>query len=228
MKNYPEKATENFDTATFHIQYCLYFIKKFVSGKVLEVGAGCGSFTKNYFNKNYQLTLTEVDKKNFDDLKEKFKNFENIKVENSQIDAISGKFNSILYLHVLEHIQDDYKELDNAIKKLENNGYLIIMAPAHQKIYGNLDKAVGHFRRYEKDFFKENLMGLKREKLLFLDTIGYWLYFLNKLFFKEEIFPSKFKIFIWDKLCTPISIVCDFVTNYRYGKCILAIYKKNA
>ncbi len=226
MKNYPEKATENFDTATFHIKYCLYFIKKYISGKVLEVGAGCGSFTKNYFDKNYHLTLTEVDKKNFIDLKEKFKTQGNIKVENSQIGLIKGKFNTIMYLHVLEHIQDDFQELKDAIEKLESNGYLVIMAPAHQNIYGNLDKAVGHYRRYEKDFFKENLLGLHREKFLFLDTIGYWLYYLNKLFFKEEVFPSKFKIFVWDKFCTPVSIICDYLTNYKYGKCILAVYKK--
>ena len=36
--------------------------------------------------------------------------------------------------------------------KLKKNGYLIIMVPAHQKIYSNLDKEVGHFRRYEVNF----------------------------------------------------------------------------
>ena len=30
------------------------------------------------------------------------------------------------------------------------------MVPAHQKIYSNLDKEVGHFRRYEADFFKQD------------------------------------------------------------------------
>ena len=46
MENYPQKATENFDTANFHIKYCLYFIKKFLSGKILEVGAGWGVLQK--------------------------------------------------------------------------------------------------------------------------------------------------------------------------------------
>ena len=60
MKNYPEKATENFDTATFHIQYCLYFIKKFVSGKVLEVGAGCGVLQKITLIKIINLLLQKL------------------------------------------------------------------------------------------------------------------------------------------------------------------------
>ena len=101
------------------------------------------------------------------------------------------------------------------------------MVPAHQKIYSNLDKAVGHFRRYEKNFFTKNLSGLERINFKFLDTIGYFLYYLNKIFFKKETFPSSFKIFLWDKFFTPITIAIDFFTRYKFGKCIIAIYKKN-
>ena len=58
---YPETITENFDIANFHIKYCLGFIKKYLKGDVLEVGAGCGSFTRNYFSKKISsLTLTEI------------------------------------------------------------------------------------------------------------------------------------------------------------------------
>ena len=97
MENYPQKATENFDTANFHIKYCLYFIKKFLSGKILEVGAGCGSFTKNYINSSFQITLTEVDKLNFSDLSKKFKSNQNVKIRNIETSLVEGKFNSIMY-----------------------------------------------------------------------------------------------------------------------------------
>jgi len=101
------------------------------------------------------------------------------------------------------------------------------MVPAHQKIYGNLDKAVGHFRRYEKDFFKQKFEFLELTSFKFLDSLGYFLYYLNKIFFKKEKFPSRFKIFIWDKLFTPLSFIADFILRYKFGKCILAIYKKS-
>ena len=67
----------------------------------------------------------------------------------------------------------------------------------------------------------------KRVNLFSLDTIGYLLYFLNKIFFKQEVFPSRLKIFIWDKICTPITAIIDRLTNYNYGKCMIVIYKKN-
>ena len=228
MKNYPETATERFDNANFHIRYCLSFVKKYIKGDILEIGAGCGSFTRNYIKTDLKnITLTELDKKNIQDLNQKFKNLKNVKVLNTTINKINNKYDTILYLHVLEHIKNDQDEIREAAKRLKKGGHLLIMVPAHQKIYSNLDHAVGHYRRYDRKFFKEKLTNLKRVKLFSLDIIGYLLYFLNKSFFKNEVFPSRFKIFIWDKICTPLTAIIDRLTNYNYGKCIIAIYKKN-
>ena len=227
MKHYPQTATERFDDANFHINYCLSFFRKYIRGSVAEVGAGCGSFTRNYYNKNIKnIVLTENDESQIRELKKKFIENSNISISNFKISDFKSSFDTILYLHVLEHIDNDIEEIQNAKGKLNHNGHLIIMVPAHQKIYGNLDRAVGHYRRYEKEFFKNNFNGLKLINFKYLDSMGYILYYLNKIFFKNETFPSKLKIFIWDKFFTPISIILDFFTGYRFGKCIVAIYKK--
>ena len=226
MKDYPVEATERFDDAKFHRKYCMSFVKKFIHGNVLEVGAGCGSFTRDYIDNKMNATLTETDNKNFEDLKKNFINNKNIKISNKTIFEIEDKFDTILYLHVLEHIEDDRKELKEVETKLNKGGHLIIMVPRHQKLYSNFDKSIGHFRRYEINFFEKNFYNLNRKLLKSLDSFGYFLYFLNKLFFKNEKFPSKFKIFIWDKIFTPLSIALDLITNYKIGKCIIAVYKK--
>ena len=226
MENYPSEATEKFDNAKFHRKYCMSFVKKFIQGEVLEVGAGCGSFTRDYFNSDLNITLTETDQKNYEDLKRFFYKKNNVTITNNKIFNIDKKFDTILYLHVLEHIEEDRKELESAYEKLKKGGRLIIMVPKHQKLYSNFDKAIGHFRRYELDFFEKNLINLERKLLISLDSVGYILYFLNKIFFKNETFPSYLKIFIWDKIFTPFTILLDFFTNYRFGKCIVAVYKK--
>lgn len=226
MKDYPVEATERFDDAKFHRKYCMSFVKKFIHGNVLEVGAGCGSFTRDYIDNKMNATLTETDNKNFEDLKKNFINNKNIKISNKTIFEIEDKFDTILYLHVLEHIEDDRKELKEVETKLNKGGHLIIMVPRHQKLYSNFDKSIGHFRRYEMNFFEKNFYNLNRKLLKSLDSFGYFLYFLNKIFFKNEKFPSKFKIFIWDKIFTPLSIALDLITNYKIGKCIIAVYKK--
>lgn len=224
---YPGAELENFDKATIWRKYIFLLIKKFIKGSVLEVGAGIGSFTKNYKNIPSQITLSEVDNDNFAILKKKFRstnfNFFNIITKN-----INKKFDTIMYLNVLEHIKEDKEELINAFEKLNNNGHLIVLVPAHNKLYSKFDKAVGHFRRYETNFFKQlNIKNSKLIKLIYLDSIGFFLYYLNKVFFKEEVYPTKFKIFLWDKFFTPISYFLDKMLMYKFGKNILYVIKKS-
>jgi len=224
---YPKTATERFDQADLHISYVLLFVKKFIKGKILEVGAGCGSFTKKYVKLiDNSLTLTDLDEYNFKNLKKIFLK-KKVRVLKKKIFQINENFNTIMYFHVLEHIKNDMKEIKEISKKLTAGGFLIIVVPAHRKLFSNLDSVVGHCRRYNKDFFKKKFFKLERIDLKYLDITGYILYFLNKIFYKKETFPSKLKIFIWDKFFTPLSFILDFLTNYRFGKCIIAIYKKN-
>ena len=113
------------------------------------------------------------------------------------------------------------------MSKLNKEGYLIILVPAHQKLYTKFDKEIGHYRRYGINFFKKNKpRNANIQKLVYLDFVGYFLYFLNKLFFKKEIYPSLTKIILWDKIFVPITIVLDFIFFYKFGKNILCIYKK--
>jgi SAM-dependent methyltransferase len=50
----------------------------------------------------------------------------------------------------LEHIEDDKKALSEWKKYLKDGGKLILTVPAHIRLFGDLDRNAGHFRRYEK------------------------------------------------------------------------------
>ena len=226
-EKYPEIALERFDNANFWILYFVFKIRKFLKDDILEVGAGCGSFTRGYMKNFKSITLTDTDDNSFNLLKKNFTNEKRINVIKSNIEDIDKKFNTLLYFNVLEHVKEDKLEIKNALKKLNYGGHLIILVPAHQKIYSKLDKVVGHYRRYNINFFKENKFeNSKVIKLHFLDFFGYLLYHLNKIFFKEETYPSNLKIFIWDKIFTPFTVVVDYLTGYKFGKNILCIYQK--
>ena len=227
IKQYPEIALERFDKAGLWISYVVIKIKKFLKNDILEVGAGFGSFTRGYMKNFHSITLTDMDDNSFNLLKKNFVNDQNVNVIKSSTENINKKFNTILYFNVLEHVKEDILEINAALKKLNKGGHLIILVPAHQKMYGKLDKAVGHYKRNNIDFFKKNkFKNSKIIKLYFLDIFGYFLYNLNKTFFKEETYPSNLKIFIWDKICTPLTIIADYITGYKFGKNILCIYQK--
>ena len=226
--DYAGKELEIFDTAKVFQKYVYFLIKKYFKNKIFEVGAGIGSFTRNYNDSYKEIYLSDLDKNNYLVLKKKFSKKKNIKINNQKINQINKKFNTIIYLNVLEHIKKDKREINLAISKLNSGGHLIILVPAHQKLYSKFDKAIGHCKRYNINFFKNNkFKNASVEKLIYLDMVGYFLYFCNKIFFKEEIYPSKIKVFLWDKFFSPITIVLDFFTNYKYGKNVLCVYKKN-
>ena len=225
--DYPGKELEIFDKAVLWRKYIYFLVKKYIKNDLLEVGAGIGSFTKNYKNNLKNITITELDKQNIKRLKKRFKGSK-IKIKAKLTSKLNGKFNSILYMNVLEHIKNDKKEINISLNKLNKKGYLIILVPAHNELYTKFDKEIGHFRRYKVNFFKKlKFKNARIVKLQYLDCLGYFLYYLNKIFYKNEIYPSKTKIFIWDKFFTPLTFFFDRFLNYRFGKNVLCIIKKN-
>ena len=227
-EKYPGLELERFNKANLWIKYIIFKIMRFLKDDVLEVGAGLGSFTRGYMKNFHSITLTDTDDDNLNLLKKNFLHNQNINIIKSSIKDIEKKFNTIIYFNVLEHIKDDISEIKSALEKLNRGGHLIILVPAHQKMYSKFDKAIGHYKRYDIDFFKKNRFeNSKIIKLHFLDFFGYLLYYLNKIFFKEETYPSNLKIFIWDKIFTPFTIVIDYLTGYKFGKNILCIYQKD-
>jgi SAM-dependent methyltransferase len=227
MAEYPHIATERFDNAKIWIKYIINIVKPYIGKNVLEIGAGCGSFTSGYRHVIKKLTLTETDNKNLKDLRTIFFNNKNVKIiKSDNIKKINGRFDTIIYFNVLEHIKNDDNEINNSLKKLKKGGHLIILVPAHQNLYGNLDKIAGHYRRYNIKYFDKKFSNSKIVINKYFDSVGYFLYFFNKLFFKKEIYPSEFKIFIWDKIFVPITVIIDFIISYKFGKNILCIYKK--
>ena len=96
-------------------------------------------------------------------------------------------------------------------------------------MFSNFDREIGHFRRYDPSFFSSlNLKEASMRKSFLIDSCGYFLYFFNKLFFKKEVYPTKLKIFIWDKIFVPISYIVDFFLFYKnWQEYYLHYSKKN-
>ena len=126
----------------------------------------------------------------------------------------------------MEHIKDDLKEIKTASQKLKKGRFLIFSVPAYQSLYSSFDKKVGHYKRYNKsDFFEiSRKTGLKIEKIIYYDSIGFFLLILNRVFSLKQT-NLKNKLFLWN-LLIPISRLIDFLTFNKFGKSLLCIFKK--
>jgi 2-polyprenyl-3-methyl-5-hydroxy-6-metoxy-1,4-benzoquinol methylase len=216
---------EHFDSASNFRKYQISLVKNFIKGKFLEVGAGKGGLIPFYKKLANDITIIEPEKKLFKILKKKYFN-KKIKIEKKTIKDIKKKYDTIIYYDVLEHIKNDLKEIKDASKKLNKNGYLIFSVPAYQAFYSSFDKSVGHYKRYNKqDFLKlEKKTNLKIEKLAYYDSMGFLFLVLNKIFFLKQT-NLKNKIYLWN-LLMPISKFIDFLTFNKFGKSLLCVFKR--
>lgn len=134
-------------------------------------------------------------------------------------------FDLIIHIDVLEHIQDDRAELARAADHLRPDGRLIVLAPAHEWLFSRFDKAIGHYRRYDKRKLADLAPKcLKLERFLYLDCVGLCASLANRLFLRQTL-PSLRQIKIWDGIMVPCSKWLDSLLSYRTGKSVLAVWQ---
>jgi ubiquinone/menaquinone biosynthesis C-methylase UbiE len=222
-----------FKNATNWKYYFSSKIASYIKGDVLEVGAGTGINTFYLSNKNRSIsswTLLEPDTQLFNLIDENVKKdaLLNLSKVNGTIKSVSDKlYDTIIYIDVLEHIEDSKGEIIQAKKQLKSGGHLIILVPAYNYLYNSFDKRIGHFRRYDKRMLTNEIDNqLVKIELFYLDSLGYFASMANKLFLKKEL-PSLANINFWDKILIPLSKISDFIFLKAFGKSLIGIYKKN-
>ena len=230
--NYIGSELDIFAHAVNWKSYWSGLIRKYIKGDVLEVGAGNGNNTELLCSKkNSRWVCLEPDNELANQLSSRIFDKENaIKIEviNGTISSIEKmeQFDAIIYIDVLEHIEDDRDELNRASMLLKPGGYIIILAPAFQQLYSEFDKFIGHFRRYTKRTVKNIVPAdIQIEKIMYLDTIGVLASLANRLFLKQNN-PDLKQIKFWDRLIIPCSILADRLLFFSYGKSILTVLKK--
>ncbi|MCW5312704.1 methyltransferase type 12 [Nostoc sp. KVJ3] len=220
-----------FAQATNWKNYVRILLKEYIKGDVLEVGAGIGTNTHLLCHSDYRTWLClEPDTMLLNSLKYSINinGITNCSVLNGTIDLLNKEqlFDSILYIDVLEHIDNDKEEVIKAFQHLKINGNLIILSPAHQWLFTPFDSAVGHYHRYSTSTLKAVLPDdIEIIKLGYLDCIGLLASLGNKLILKQSQATIK-QITIWDKFMVPLSRIFDKILGYRFGKSILLIGRK--
>ena len=137
---------------------------------------------------------------------------------------VESRFDTILYLDVLEHIERDRAELAEAGRHLEPGGALIVLAPAHPFLFSPFDAAIGHHRRYTKAMLTGIAPpGFRLQACRMLDSAGFFASLANRLLLRAAQ-PSRSEIEFWDRLLVPLSRLTDRATGFRFGKTILAVW----
>jgi SAM-dependent methyltransferase len=140
--------------------------------------------------------------------------------------APAPRFQAILYIDVLEHIENDGAEMQEAASHLAPGGRIIVLAPAHPWLYTPFDRAIGHFRRYTRQTLAAAVPAeLVPERLLYLDSVGMLASLANRWILSQSM-PTEKQILMWDGWLVPPSRWLDPVLGYAVGKSILGVWRK--
>ena len=206
--------------------------RPFLIGDILEVGAGIGSNTQLLDpGGTGRSVCLEPDPQLASRLKQHIeagtsrRTYESICGTLSSI--VGQQFDTIVYIDVLEHIEHDREELQLAASRLRPGGHIIVMSPAHQRLFTPFDAEVGHFRRYNRAMLRAiSPPDLRLARVRYLDVIGLSASTVNLLFLRQSM-PTKEQLRVWDSLI-PITRVLDRLLRYSVGKSIIAVWQKPA
>ena len=204
-------------------------------GDILEVGSGIGTFTEKLIRRypNSHLTPTDISDSYIKNLKEKYSNNKNISAYrldlNNKADFESigyEKFDSILAINVLEHVENDEFALDQLYNMLKDKGRLVILVPCHKFLYNVIDKNVGHFRRYSKEELEVKIKktGFTVEKMYYFNSLGLLGWYLNGNVFKNSMVSGN-GLKVLDRL-VPLLRFGEKVMGKRIGLSIICYLKK--
>jgi len=145
--------------------------------------------------------------------------------EEKSVDFV-GAFDSVCYINVLEHIEDDREALTHAYRSLKNNGHVVIFAPALKFLYSNLDQKVGHYRRYSKSEIIDSVtsVGFRIEHVKYFDIAGIIPWYIAFVLLKQT--TTEGNVSLYDKLVVPIMRKVEQVIPPIVGKNILLIGQK--
>jgi SAM-dependent methyltransferase len=130
----------------------------FARGTVAEVGAGIGTFSERLLGAGVdRLLLVEPEAACVTRLRERFGPDPRVTIAAETLPGspalaeLGGSCDLVLCQNVLEHIADDGGALRAMRDALSGTGVLLVLVPAHPRLFGALDRAYGHERRYTRE-----------------------------------------------------------------------------
>jgi SAM-dependent methyltransferase len=234
---HPAKAEESvyFHNDESGSKILVRILERDIGKTILEVGAGVGCVTRELALVAHSVVSLEPNRTLFEELRRKTSQLSNVTCLNVTLEEFVRtrssptvplqKFDSVVYINVLEHIEHDARELTLAREVLSSVGRVLIVVPAHSWLYSKVDRLSGHFRRYSRSGLTARLRqaGLRPMRLEYFDSVGLLPYLvMYKLLRSTAV--SGTNAFVYSKLILPVSKVLHRLSRGRLvGKNLVAV-----
>ena len=215
----------------YHI-WIIDTFKPFLSGIVAEIGAGSGNFSKLLLEclPAIRLVAFEPSLNMYQELKAVSEREPRLRTFNSffgtKIHEFQRSFDTVLYVNVLEHIENDREELDLARSSLKPGGHICIFVPALPFLYSELDASIGHVRRYTKQQLVALVKsaGLKINCVRYMDIAGILPWYLVFVLMKRKMTGNK--VSLYDRIAVPPMRIIEAMIPMPVGKNLILVAER--
>jgi SAM-dependent methyltransferase len=158
--------------------------------RILEVGAGSGTFTELLAQVASSTLSLEPGPSGFAALSARFSGRSDVEIVKAGTDdlvrvADGRRFGAAFLSNVLEHIEDDVTALDAIRQVLRPGGRAIVFSPAFDMLYSRFDATVGHHHRYRRHVLAERMRraGFDVVEAKYVNSVGFftWLGYVRLL-----------------------------------------------
>ncbi len=200
--------------------------------RVLEVGCGVGNFSDHLRDRDLVVGI-DIDSDCISRWRERFSDRPHyrglvIDDEFSGYPALSGfGFDSVACLNVLEHIEDHEGALKQMRELLPCGGRVVLLVPAFEALYGEIDVRLGHFRRYTRGSLSSvaESAGFLVRRLRYMNFVGFFAWWANaKIFRRTEQSPAQIAFF--DNCIVPVLSRVEGRIPPPLGQSIFGVLKK--
>jgi len=229
------KNISNAAIVSEYFEWQLRFFKPYLTGQVLEIGAGIGSISEVLTKYADSLVISDISDRCLEIIKSKLadKNpsfkikYVNYALGTPVSDAVRcSTFDAIVCINVLEHVENDINALKYLLPSLKKSGRVLLLVPALKNLYGTIDKALGHYRRYDKKLISKVLTaaGYKIETIRYINFVGIFGWWFNSCLLKREVITrSNFKIF---RLLFPLVKIIERWIPFPLGLSLIVTARK--
>jgi SAM-dependent methyltransferase len=170
----------------------------YLGRRILEIGSGIGNQTR-YFASRERIIASDIDPYYVDILRTRFGKVPSVRIASFRFPLTPEdreslrleRVDTIVCLNVLEHIEDHTATLKDCATVLPSGGHLVLLVPAMPALYGTLDRALHHFRRYEKEPLRLLLQGagFHVDDLRYVNRLAVFGWWLSSRVLKRKVLP---------------------------------------
>jgi glycosyltransferase involved in cell wall biosynthesis len=198
-------------------QWMYESVRPWLGQRVAELGVGRGNLSK-FIRHHEHVLLTDYRIDYLEELITKWRHYPKLRIGKLDM-AVRDDYeqlrefapDSVVFLNVLEHIEDDRAVLTALHETVPPGCRLVILVPFNQKLYSEFDRQLGHFRRYSHGELEEKMRsaGFEVERQFFFNKFGVIAWFIaNTLGGQKALTPLQLRVY---NFLTPIFRVLDHV-----------------